>query len=273
MSAANARARTTALRLSAAAALLSAAGAVGHILDLPTLLTFVPGRPPIQPLTALLITLTALGMALRHGSNVGRARRMSAQIVGALVLLLACMVGSEYLLGLNFGPRFGRPSPFTAVAFAALGGALVVFDLELRALVPREGLCLVAIFVAFVCLVGHAFGAGALYQLGRSKVIGVALPTCLALILLGSAGLLERPDVGLSRLLTSSGPGGVLLRRLGLTAVVAGPLLGIVLHALAGVFRSTRRWCSRWSTSCSSAWDWDFWQPPRFRWNAATEPS
>ncbi len=226
------RQRRAALRLSALAAFLSALGAAGYLFGFPWLYTGVEGRPAMRPLTVLLIALCALSAALQYGPPVGRARRISAELIGASVVALGSMVVAEYALGMSVGLWTREPSPFTAAGFTALGAAIVLFDVRLRALCLREWLCFTAIFIAFVSLVGHAFGAGALYRFGTSKVTGVALPSGLALILLGSACLLARPEVGVMSVLTSSGPGGVLLRRLGLTAIVTGPLLGVLLEAL-----------------------------------------
>ena len=62
------------------------------------------------------------------------------------------------------------------------------------------------------------------------------MPTAVSLILIGTGLLLERPDVGIMRVVTSRGPGGVMLRRLALPAVLAPVLLGpVVTRALASL--------------------------------------
>lgn len=236
------RTSRAALLLTILGGALGLLGFVGHVLHVELLDRTIHGRPPMQPSTAILLMLTAVAIALRHGREVGPARRVGSALLGSLVALVAALVVIEYMFGIHWtlgGQRAsthalerdpGRPSPFTALALAALGGASAVFDVELaHKRVPREWLCLVAVFFAFVSLVGHVFGAEPLYQFGGAHVIGVAINSGLALSALGIAGLLERPHVGLIQLATSSGPGGVLLRRLGLIALIGGPLVGVVV--------------------------------------------
>lgn len=223
-----------------ASAVLAVLGFVGHVLGIDLLDRIIPGRPAMQPLTAVLVVLSALGIGLRHTHDPGRVRYASSLVAGALVLGVATMLGAEYLAGWHVlsSPSLllvaGQPSPFTAIALAALGGAILLFDARQGGkTTPREWLCLLALFVAFVSLVGHALGTGALYQVGGSRVIGVSLPTGLAVSTLALSGLLARPKVGLMRLVTMSGPAGELLRRLGLIAMIGGPLLGaLVLVAI-----------------------------------------
>jgi PAS domain S-box-containing protein len=233
------------LGLCAFAALLGALGLIGHLFDVEALDAMISGRPRMQAGAAILIILSAAGVALRRHPEVTRSKRAGSVLLGASVLTFGALIMAEYLFALDLGidvqravtpaqgPHPGRPSPLTASALAALGATLLTFDVRSeRRAVPREGLSLLAIFVAFVSLVGHLFGTDALYELAGSFVIGVALPTALALFALGSAALLARPQVGLMQLATSEGPGGVLLRRLTLAAVLVGPLLGVLLLGL-----------------------------------------
>lgn len=236
------------LWLCAAAAVLSLLGLLGHALDVELLDGFWSGHSRMQPSSALLMLLAALGIALRHTPRIGPVRWASSVVLGLVILLFSTMVVVEYAAHVRLPidwhfapspssfPHPGRPSPLTAVALAALGAGLLVFDVEVpRFAAPREWMFLAAMFMAFLSLVGHVFGAGPLYEVDASPVIGVALPTGLAISAVGLAGLLERKERGLMRLVTSRGPGGLLLRRVGLTVGLVGPALGAVVLVLVEV--------------------------------------
>ena len=228
-------------RLAVLAGLLGWVGLLGNVLDSELLTALVSGRPRMRLSTALLVLLAASRVFVA-GSERTPSRRLSSQLMAGAILLFAVLVSSEYLFDVQLGidwepadaPRhglyLGRPSPLTATIFVLLGAAMLLVDVSATFwAAAREWLCLLALFFAFVSLVGHAFGAGALYVLSDSNVTGVALPTGLALTALGIAELLASPQRGLVRVLSAEGPGGMLLRRLGLTAVLGGPLIGALL--------------------------------------------
>jgi PAS domain S-box-containing protein len=195
----------------------------------------------MMPNTALALFLIGLAGALRAPQNPGRAAKVASALAALVTLSIGVGTLTEYALGIDlridralirsdFGPQPGRPSPVTAVALTLLGSGLLVFDVRPAARVrPAEGLVLLSAIAAFTALVGHAFGAGPFYRFVRAPVIGVALPTALALLLVSVGMLLLRPDRGLTRAATAPGPGGVLLRRLVLPALVAPALLGVAV--------------------------------------------
>ncbi len=161
----------------------------------------------------------------------------------AAVVVLAIGAGTlaEYALRVDLridqlfiraeaGPYPGRPSPPTAFALTCLAAAILLIDRRPTARArPSEWLVLFAGLTALTSLLGQLFGAEALYRFAHAPVIGVALPTALALLLTSVGLLLERPDAGIMRVVTSQGPGGVLLRRLMLAAVVAPVVLGLLV--------------------------------------------
>ena len=64
----------------------------------------------------------------------------------------------------------GRPSPETAVAFAALAGALLALNRRTaRGLRPAETLALVSGLISLVALLGHLFRSRAFYGLLRCR--------------------------------------------------------------------------------------------------------
>lgn len=227
-------------KLCLAAAALGVIGLVGWFFGVAWFTVIVPGQPPMMPNTALGLLLVGIGGALRR---VGATRRRRVAAIAAAGLALALGLGTlaEYVFGLDlhidrlvfaidFGPEPGRPSPLTAVALAFLGAAILLFDVRPSARMrPSEWLTLSAGIVAFTAVVGQVFGAGPLYRLEDAPVIGVAVPTAIGLLLTSLGLLLERPTWGVMRIATSPGPGGILLRRLTVAAVLGPVLLGLVL--------------------------------------------
>ncbi|MBX3246244.1 MAG: PAS domain S-box protein [Myxococcales bacterium] len=218
---------------------------LGHVVREPSFATFAPGRPAIQPITGFSLVLAGVAVALSSRAEPTRAAQALARVLGALALVVGALVLVEYLgdleLGIDrvlptrlheAGPHPGRPSPLAAFAIALLGAAAIVFDAEgPRGARPREVLALLVLFIAFVTLVGHLFGAGELYEAEPKAVQGVAIPTSVSLLLIAAGALLARPREGVMRLVTSATPAGGLLRRLGVAAIVVGPLAGLGLLA------------------------------------------
>lgn len=183
---------------------------------------------PMTPNAGLGLLLIGGAGALRHREDAGRAREALALLAALAVLAIGLETLAESALGIDLGPRATRPSPLTALAFTFLATALLLFDSRLTARArPSEWLVLAAGVTAFSSLLGLVFGAG---------LIGVSLLTAAGLLLTSVGLLLERPAIGVMRVVTSPGPGGVLLRRLGLPALVVPTLIGFaVLHALRSV--------------------------------------
>jgi PAS domain S-box-containing protein len=230
--------------LSLAAAALGVLGLLGNVLDSEWLAATIPGRPRMQPGTSLGVVLASVGIMLQLGQP-GRTRFAFSRLIGAAVASYGTAVVLEYGYQLNLGidwrlsgasslgPYPGRPSPLTAAALAALGGSVLLRDLRGRFTAAREALCLLALCISFASLIGHTFGAGALYEFRGSHVIGVALSTGLALFSLAVATWFANPQTRLLRIAIAPGPGGVMFRRLGTTAVLGAPLLGGLLLLFA----------------------------------------
>ena len=163
--------------------------------------------------------------------------------MSALAAVIALVIGlgtiAEYAFDLPFsidqllirteaGPYPGRPSPPTALDLALLAAAILLLDWHPATRTrPSEWLILCAGLIAFTALLAQAFGAGALYELINQPVIGVAVPTALSLLMISLGLLLERPDTGVMGVATSSGPGGMLLRRLASVAILVPVLFGL----------------------------------------------
>ena len=235
-----------------AGAAVGAAGLAGWIVGWPFLTTLLPGQPSMKPNTALAVLLAGVAGALRQRETAVALTRAVAATAALVVLAIGVVTLVQYVLATDLavdrillhlfalddvGPYLGRPSPVTALALALLAAGLLVFDIARAARVrPAECLILGSLFVAFAALVGLLFGASPHYRLRNDPVIGVALPTAVGLILIGAGLLVARPGLGVMRVVLSRGPGGVMLRRLAVPAVVAPLVLGpVVTSALASL--------------------------------------
>jgi PAS domain S-box-containing protein len=241
------RAITTGRSLCLAGAALGAIGLLGWITGPRALTTIIPGQPPMMPNTGLGLVLLGLAGGLRRQ----RGERTSLQAVFAWLASLAVLaIGlgtlaeyglridlgiDEWLIASQAGPYPGRPSPLTAWALSLLAGALLLFDSRPKArLRPSEWLILSAALSALTALIGQGLGAGLLYRIARNDVIGVAVHTSVALLLVAAGLLLQHPDAGIMRVATSKGHGGVLLRRLAAPATLGPILLGLAVTQLFG---------------------------------------
>ena len=233
-------------RLCLGGAAIGALGLVGAILGTDRLTTIVPGQPPMMPNTALgLLLLGGVG-ALRRKEAEGSVVRTLRFLATFFVLILATTTVLEYVLDVDLdvdqllvqglsGPHPGRPSPPTALALCLLAAALLLFDYKPAArLRPSEWLALSAGLVAFTAFMGFVFGVPPLYRLARTPVIGVAPMTAVGLLLISLGMLIARPETGIMRVVSSSGAGGIMLRRLVLPAILAPVVLGeLVTRILA----------------------------------------
>ncbi len=227
-----------------AGAALGGLGLLAWTTGVPFLTSLVPDQPRMMPNTAFALLLLGIAGALRREEGGARAAGTVSAVAALVTLALALSTLAEYVMSLEL-PRLdrfllqllyggpleglypGRPSPPTAFAVALLSVALLMFDLRRGARArPSDWLALCALFTAFVALVGFAYGAGPLYRLSHAAITGVSMPTAVGLLLISAGLLLERPGYGVMRVVTSSGPGGTLLRRLAIPALLAPALLG-----------------------------------------------
>jgi PAS domain S-box-containing protein len=227
---------------------IGALGVLAWLLGVGALTAVIPGQPPMMPNTALGLLLIGVGAALRAPANAGRAAKAASVLAALIVLAVGVATLAEYLLGTDLGidralvvvhsgQHPGRPSPVTALALTVLSSALIVFDAGSEGRIrPAECLVLLGGTVAFSALIGMAFGAAPLYRLMRVPMIGVAPATVVALLVISAGMLLERPAAGVMSVVTSRGPGGVVVRRLTIPALVLPPLLGIAVTRVATAF-------------------------------------
>ena len=159
-----------------------------------------------------------------------------------MVLAIGLVQMVEYAvdIGLSIGQTLpsiqptlslGRSSPLTALSLTCLGAALLLSDVRTTARVtPSQWLVVCAALAGFAGLTAILLGPSPLY-----RMVGLSLPTAVGVLVTSMGLLLARPAAGMMRVVTSPGPGGILLRRLALPAVVAQLVLGVVVIRVSAV--------------------------------------
>ncbi len=95
--------------------------------------------------------------------------------------------------------------------------------------VPSQALALVTMLLSLIAILGYLYHVHQLY--GIATVSGIALPTSVAILLLGAAALLARPDAGFMLRMVGEDSGALLIRRL-LPAALLLPILLMSLRVL-----------------------------------------
>ncbi|MBI5709708.1 MAG: PAS domain S-box protein [Candidatus Eisenbacteria bacterium] len=218
---------------SAAAILLGAGDLLGWQLDLRGLTSVVPGLVAMNPATAVCFILAGVALGLLRDGADRRHLRFLGLGCAALVALaglvklgdlhLGWQVGfDQWLFREKLGSASGllpnRMAPNTALDFLFLGAALLTLRLEpRRGAPPSQLLALVPLLLSFLALLGYAYDVRPFYDVTKQMPAvfntAMALNTALAFLLLSTAVLFDRPDVGLPAVFGGEDAGGLLARR------------------------------------------------------------
>src|SRR5688572_4822653 len=124
-----------------------------------------------------------------------------------------------------------RPGPVTGAGLATLGLALLATTAPEPDAVRRAGFYIaITLVIALMGIVGHAYGASALYGLNRWG--GTAISTAIALGTLAVGAIFADPTRGVAAVSASPTAGGHVMRRLVPGAVLAPIVLGWSVLAL-----------------------------------------
>lgn len=183
--------------------------------------------------TALCFVLLGIATFLTAHPWSGRLAPWVRTLCAVVTSLIGLATLSEHAIGWNLGidqllftepPNAaataspGRMGPPAATSFFILGVALIL----LRQPRPRplwgQWLGVTAAMIGLPGVLGRLYGAGQLYLL--SQLTGIALPSAMVLALLGAATVAARPDTGLALLIVREAPGGAVLRRIVLPAMM-----------------------------------------------------
>ncbi len=177
------------------------------------------------------ICFVATGAALLLAtSRPSAAKQRTARVLAGAVIVIGALTLAEYLLdtpAAGVAPR-GAMAPQTAIAFACLGLTLFLLNSAIGArsrLVPI--LTGTSFVIALVAVVGYSFGIPGLDGVAGTST--VALSTAITLLVLSVGIAAAAPTVVCSEVLTSDGPGGVVLRRMLPAFVVVCPIFGLLV--------------------------------------------
>jgi signal transduction histidine kinase len=214
-------------RLAAATVVLIGTAALsGWMLDIAALHSILPGLPPMAPGSALGVALAGTALYLLQPQGMSPRRRRAGQALALLVLLPGLVTAVTYLLQL---PALGvdrllfplltpesdgvRQSPHSAAAFILTGLALFLLgERRQRLIYSVQWIAVLLLAMSIVVLFGYLFGLTVFYSFNAD--IAMALPTSLSFTILANGILLARPEQGVMGFITSDTAGGVLMRRL-----------------------------------------------------------
>jgi PAS domain S-box-containing protein len=187
----------------------------------------------MPPIAAALLILLAFGLVLQL-----RRLILPVRIIAVLAIALGLIKFGQLTLGwpapfqrlLSGDPFFGpvgasggRIAASSALAFVLLGAALLAGTARRRVLVlGSQVLGFLAAAIALFVLIGYTLDL--VSPLGTQGPSSMPLNSALAIMALAVGIIGLRPDVGLMRILTDSGPAG-LLARIALPLAVLAPML------------------------------------------------
>jgi signal transduction histidine kinase len=235
-----------------------AIGGVVVVVGVIVLLSWVfglPGLNRIHPIlgamsshAALSLTLAGLGLTLVRDECTRDWKCWGARVFASAVVLIALLtLAASYGWGVGFevslqGPLgqalFARMPVPSALAFLALGLAILLVDIEVNGWRPSEFLCFGAALISLLALVAFVFSFVSVFEIANRRPL--AFHTVLLLLALAFGILIARPRRGLMALATDPGVVGVMVRRLVPAAVGIPVVVGwlIVEGERGGLYRS-----------------------------------
>jgi signal transduction histidine kinase len=213
---------------------------IGWAFDVERLRTILPAQIVMLPNTAVAFALGGTSLWLARSADTSPVARRASRTIAAIVLVLGAIWVTERLTGWNagidtilFGAKLerypyrplGLMATNSTVCIALAGAALLMLDVETRRRHrPSQILAIAGLAIATLGLVGHMYGAPALYQQPIDRAAGMAVITAITIATLNVGILFARADRGDLALLTGPDLGGVLARRL-LPAAILVPLI------------------------------------------------
>ena len=223
---------------------------IGWLVDVRVLRSVSPDYTSMKPNTAIACLCLAVAV-------IALNRTMLLALALALPVAIGLATIVEYAAGINVGfdellfkdgdhvpgAVAGRLAPNAAIAILLLAAALVTLRRDGSVAASRgQAFALGASSIGLLGVVGYLGGIERLYGFGGFAPM--ALPTAVALIVLGAGVLWLRPSEGLMRLVTKRSLGGVFARRVVPFALVAPPLVFGARHLAvdAGVGSAVADW-------------------------------
>jgi PAS domain S-box-containing protein len=216
---------------------------LGWWLDLPFLRSWIPGTRAMVVPSALLCMMAGASLALLAGKRISPWQRRAGRALAVSLLAFALLMFAAQLLGpesrLVIRTQDQRPAPDTSVSMTLLALALLMLDRRRKRVALAELFSLLAGSAALLILTGYLydypFFADAFVL---PPQIGMAPNAAVTILALAIGVLAARGDSGLMATLSGRNLGGVLARRLLVTAMITIPVFGFAAARLqaAGAF-------------------------------------
>jgi two-component system, cell cycle sensor histidine kinase and response regulator CckA len=198
---------------------------LGWALGVDALVSVLPDRNNMKANTALALLLAGGALASAIPERRPRSRPLAvtcglaAAGLGLLTLLqyrFGWDLGVDELLVREVDPPAGTAAPgrmaeASAACLFLIGTALAGIDVRVGRHRPSRWLAVAVAVVAYLAVLGHAYGVSSLYSFTASTQM--ALNTSLALLVVSVGVVCARPAPALTAVLASTGPDGVLVRR------------------------------------------------------------
>ena len=240
-------------RLATAAAVLpilvGSGALIGWLRDISALTSVVPGWPSMKVNTALGFALAGISLWISITPDAGHTTRLVGAACAVVVGLIGLLTLTEYILNRDFGIDQilfkdltttwapGRPGVNSAFQFLMLSLALLFGSSRHLSPWLAESFGLIVIICAFIVLLGYLYDAAELTN--DASATQMALHSAVTFMVLG-AGVLARETSGpVMQVLTSSGPGGSLARKL-----LPRLIIGIVVIGAARLAGQRAGWYS-----------------------------
>ncbi len=215
---------------------------IGWAADVPRLTDWHKNGISIQPNTTIAVMSAGVGLALltRGYYRLAAACGVFVALIGSSALFqhfsaIDLGIDTPLMFGRTWGRvgvlSPGRMGPAGATSWTLIGIALVLASFPKGSKVRRSAatIAVITASISGLGLIGYLYGSSTLYSLPRSTVIALQTASFILAISLGL--IVSVPERGLMRVLSDSGAGGVLARRI-LPVIILVPILIGVVHLM-----------------------------------------
>jgi signal transduction histidine kinase len=218
----------------------------GWAIGRPVLSILEPAKIAMVPNAATAFVASGAAVILLAAAPEHRFARVVRALLALFVLMLGVATVLERLLAIDLGIDLllfeqavrnapwsppGRMALNSAMSFMLSGIALLLLDTRaVRNHHLAQFLALATFFIAFLGLLGYAYGVDPLYTMGQPSG-GMALLTALTFSALSLGAFLARADSGLAALITNDRASGLFSRRLAPAAILVPVAVGWLLLA------------------------------------------
>ena len=217
---------------------------IGWMFNINILLSPGSGFSTIKANVGIAFLLIGLSLWFVQTKRVNFHNQQISQILAFIVMIIGFLTLMEYIFNLNFGidqlffneaigalntSAPNRMALTAAVNFILAGISILLWNVKTPRLYrPTQIFAIFGGFIALLAILGYIFDISLLYYVPQFTAIAVY--AAFDFILLFTAILLARPDIGIMSIITSNNISGVLTRRLLPLIVILPIILGLILN-------------------------------------------